>query len=487
MNSSNNGSSNIIIESGYVINSSESNTKIANLFKEKTQTSINNNQKDSINKDYQINNFIKIIGKHDNQANFIKELKNFNLITSGTDNKLILYNMIYKKLEEKKIDNWIFNIDEIDLSRNYADKDATYQIICNTNNKILYFINNKNDYLICKHMFQADSFVSFNFLEDAIICTKKGINFVKNLFCPFHIKEYKESHRKIEEERQKQKMINYYRNFNIKSAFHRMNKNPFFPYMHYENHEEEKNKIICKKTYKSGIRINNILCAFTSNSVDLNGEDNLIIYSILKNKILYEAKNYSFTLSPNNLFLISKEIDEGNKNKESNYKLLLSACKKYKKNQKNGILLIKIDVKNENFSKIFYNTGNYEVFCFCHILNIKETGYIFKNEVEIHNTNYILVGGFDVEKGKGILKLYKILYDDSNFLKTKIEYIQDIDYIQKIQSKNNKESFQGFKGPISCICQSKKNGNVLISCWDGNVYLFSPPNIEYFDFYDQKL
>ena len=102
MNSSNNGSSNIIIESGYVINSSESNTKIANLFKEKTQTSINNNQKDSINKDYQINNFIKIIGKHDNQANFIKELKNFNLITSGTDNKLILYNMIYKKLEEKK-------------------------------------------------------------------------------------------------------------------------------------------------------------------------------------------------------------------------------------------------------------------------------------------------------------------------------------------------------------------------------------------------
>jgi hypothetical protein len=241
MNSSNNGSSNIIIESGYVINSSESNTKIANLFKEKTQTSINNNQKDSINKDYQINNFIKIIGKHDNQANFIKELKNFNLITSGTDNKLILYNMIYKKLEEKKIDNWIFNIDEIDLSRNYADKDATYQIICNTNNKILYFINNKNDYLICKHMFQADSFVSFNFLEDAIICTKKGINFVKNLFCPFHIKEYKESHRKIEEERQKQKMINYYRNFNIKSAFHRMNKNPFFPYMHYENHEEEKN------------------------------------------------------------------------------------------------------------------------------------------------------------------------------------------------------------------------------------------------------
>ena len=336
-------------------------------------------------------------------------------------------------------------------------------------------------------MFQADSFVSFNFLEDAIICTKKGINFVKNLFCPFHIKEYKESHRKIEEERQKQKMINYYRNFNIKSAFHRMNKNPFFPYMHYENHEEEKNKIICKKTYKSGIRINNILCAFTSNSVDLNGEDNLIIYSILKNKILYEAKNYSFTLSPNNLFLISKEIDEGNKNKESNYKLLLSACKKYKKNQKNGILLIKIDVKNENFSKIFYNTGNYEVFCFCHILNIKETGYIFKNEVEIHNTNYILVGGFDVEKGKGILKLYKILYDDSNFLKTKIEYIQDVDYIQKIQSKNNKEPFQGFKGPISCICQSKKNGNVLISCWDGNVYLFSPPNIEYFDFYDQKL
>lgn len=498
--SENNDSSSIIMESCYIIDTSTLNPKNSNIIKSKSLLSNNQNENDLSKINYEITSYNKIIGKHVKQANCIKELKNFYLISSGTDNKIILYDLLYRKIEEKKIESWIFNVDEIDLSRNYADKDTSFQIVCNINNKILYLINNKNDYLICKHIFQADSFVSFNYLDDGIICTKKGIKLERNLFCPFHIKEYKETHRKLEEERYRQrememqmqieKQMQSYNHFkhhnmhnmhnihNMPNKFYKMHKKPYFPFTHYDHLEEFKNRDISTKTYKSGIRINNNICAFTSNSVDINGEDKLIIYNVTKNKIIYEAKNYSFTISPNNLCLISIEKNKEKAEKESNLNLLFVACKKYKKNQKNGILLIKIDKKNEAFSNIFYNTKNFEVFCFCHILNVIQTGYIFKNDVEIHDTDYILVGGFDKAKGKGIMKLFKLLIDENNFLNTKLEYIQDIE----MKYKNN----ESFKGPISSICQSKKKGNLLISCWDGNIYLFTPPNIEYFEFYDKQ-
>ena len=498
--SENNDSSSIIMESCYIIDTSTLNPKNSNIIKSKSLLSNNQNENDLSKINYEITSYNKIIGKHVKQANCIKELKNFYLISSGTDNKIILYDLLYRKIEEKKIESWIFNVDEIDLSRNYADKDTSFQIVCNINNKILYLINNKNDYLICKHIFQADSFVSFNYLDDGIICTKKGIKLERNLFCPFHIKEYKETHRKLEEERYRQRememqmqiekqmlsynhfkhhnMHNMHNIHNMPNKFYKMHKKPYFPFTHYDHLEEFKNRDISTKTYKSGIRINNNICAFTSNSVDINGEDKLIIYNVTKNKIIYEAKNYSFTISPNNLCLISIEKNKEKAEKESNLNLLFVACKKYKKNQKNGILLIKIDKKNEAFSNIFYNTKNFEVFCFCHILNVIQTGYIFKNDVEIHDTDYILVGGFDKAKGKGIMKLFKLLIDENNFLNTKLEYIQDIE----MKYKNN----ESFKGPISSICQSKKKGNLLISCWDGNIYLFTPPNIEYFEFYDKQ-
>ena len=51
--------------------------------------------------------------------------------------------------------------------------------------------------------------------------------------------------------------------------------------------------------------------------------------------------------------------------------------------------------------------------------------------------------------------------------------MQDIDF------KYN-EKFKGFQGPINSIIQSKVKGNVLVTCYDGNVYLFTPPNIDYY-------
>ena len=89
-------------------------------------------------------------------------------------------------------------------------------------------------------------------------------------------------------------------------------------------------------------------------------------------------------------------------------------------------------------------------------------------KIEIEDTFYFLVGGFNPNKNKGIIKLFKLDYNEESFVK-KIEYIQDV-------YTDNKY----FKGPISCITQSKSDGKILITCWDGSVYLFNKPEIDFY-------
>ena len=74
-----------------------------------------------------------------------------------------------------------------------------------------------------------------------------------------------------------------------------------------------------------------------------------------------------------------------------------------------------------------------------------------------------------------MIKIYKIIYDE----KLSIEFIQDIKLFDK--------DFKGFKGPISCIIQSKKDGNLLITCWDGNVYLVNKSEILFYLKQDKEI
>ena len=566
--------SRIVAESLYIINTSISNQGIKS---EKSRSSLKEDSINNISKiDYGILNFTKIIGTHKNQAELIKELKNFYLISYGLDKKLILYDLNGKILEDKRFDKWIYNISEVDFSRNSPEKDILFQIICNTGEEVRYIVNNRNGYIFCKHKYPIKSYICFSFQDDGIVCNREGVKIEKNLFSSIQFKEFKQMQKAMEakkmeqyykarppsppdedfyEERLEPDMSYHYepkpfpdytpshdhshypephfpghshfpghQHFSEHPKFpgHPHFSGPHFPekpdfrgnphrgdphrqiimeqkrrqkMMHYHQHHHdflheeymERNRKIDDKVYKSGIQIDNVTYAFSSNKVDIKGDDKLIIYNRIKKKIVYEIKNYSFTLSPNNLCLISKEekVDKEekekkyeNEEKESSQKILLAACKKYIKSQKNGILLIKMDLKSDEFSSIFYDTGNFEVMCFCHILNVQKTGYIFKNDVIIYNTEYFLAGGFNKAKGNGVLKLYKIIYND-NFLETKIEYIQDI-------KPEMKEKFKGFNHPISCIIQSKKTGNLYISCWDGNIYSFTQPDMEYFSFYDKQ-
>ena len=168
------------------------------------------------------------------------------------------------------------------------------------------------------------------------------------------------------------------------------------------------------------------------------------------------------------------------KTKDDSDKILLCACKKYIKGQKNGILLINNLQDIDKADETFYNKNNIEIHCFCPIIIIKFIG-LTKESVYI-KTNYFFVGGFNKNRNKGIIKVYRIKEGE----KIEIEEIKEIykkEEIVDINKKYNKDikEFKGFKGPISSIIQSKRNGNIIITCWDGNVYLFEKPNLDYFE------
>ena len=206
------------------------------------------------------------------------------------------------------------------------------------------------------------------------------------------------------------------------------------------------------------IKINEQLIAFKSNRVASKGKDKLIFYNSTEKKILdqIDIRN-SFIYTEQGLKIVVQN------NTKSKSKVLLCACKKYIRNQKNGILVVMID-ENENYKidNYFYNTDNFEVYCFCQILLKKEKEYyVLKPESNFTEINYFLVGGFKINKCKGVIKLFKIYYGN-NYNETKIEYIDDIKFPDKNIGK--------FSGPISCITQSNNN-DFLISFWNGEIYL----------------
>jgi len=374
-------------------------------------------------KKFKIIQFISSIGKHDKTADYIKELSDGNIISGGYNGHLFIYNIKdnYKKEEIKKECYYAIEVGK--------EKD----------NK-----NNKNKLIICS----KKEYYIYSLKEKSLIENKIDIT-IKNLF-PFKNKQFI--------------VCGEYDIYLFKDLESKI--------------ISSTNDKIRNKSYFGGIKINEDLIAITSNKILSKGEDNLLIYNSNSKKFnSQEIKGYSYILSRNNLYLMP--IPEEFENKEN--KLMFCACKKYIAGQKNGILLLKL-ILNDNIQiyKEFINTGNFEVYCFCHIFIIKNE-YILGNEenesVKYH-TQYFFVGGFDIDKNEGKIKLYKVIYN-KDIKKTKIQYIQDI------QIENNK-SFNGFRGAITCILQSTINGNILISCFDGNVYLFTEPDVNELINYENK-
>ena len=231
----------------------------------------------------------------------------------------------------------------------------------------------------------------------------------------------------------------------------------------------DKTKIL-EKSYKNGISINKNIIVFSSNKIYPNGDDILVFYNLITKSIIKKIEGYSFNSSINSLYLIN--------NLNSNGKILLCACKNYNSIKKNGLLLVYIEFNQdkEKFYPCFYDTGDFEVYCFCQISNVDNNNPINgdisrKENIFINNTDYFLVGGFDKNKN-GEIKLFKIINKD-NPNKIKIICIQDI-----IIKPN--DNFEGFQGPINCMVQSDIFGNIIIGDINNNVYLMNPPNISFY-------
>ena len=361
--------------------------------------------------------FLKIIRNHAECANYIKELSN-GLFISGGDSKLILYNdMTYEFEDEILIKN--HNIFELENN----EKDINI-IICSDkeNIKQINIINNSKSFQVINEKANIKSRIFFKFNKDYIICNIEGIFLKNDLFSTITISNQTS---------------------------------------------------ILKKSYWTGIQINSKIIALISNKTLSNGEDKLIFYNYYSKRIIKYFENYSFTLSQNNLTLMPK-IDTTNK-------ILLCACKKYKEGQKNGILLLKLNLSN-NFqvlSNKFYETKNFEVYCFCPIskfYNINDLNFVLKKNNKMIETDFFLVGGLNLENNQGMIKLYKVNYNKKKFEKTEIEFVKDIE----IKPNDENNPFDGFKGAITCIIQSKYNGNILVTCSDGNVILFTIPNVSFY-------
>ena len=217
---------------------------------------------------------------------------------------------------------------------------------------------------------------------------------------------------------------------------------------------------------KSIIKINEEILAFKSCDLyDIN-QNKIIFYDIKKFEEYPKViSGYSFIHTPYGLSVVG---EDGPPPKN---KILLCACKKYSEGQKNGILLINLQLLETDIKKniFFYDTGDFEVYCFCPILIINYSE-IIKNDFIYKETKYVLVGGYDSKKQKGSIKLFKLIFDNDSY-KNEIEFLQDID-----------DEYTQFNGPVTCIKQEKYSldKNILVTSWDGSISLFSGPNIDYY-------
>ena len=237
---------------------------------------------------------------------------------------------------------------------------------------------------------------------------------------------------------------------------------------------------------KGGLLIDSLMDNITASkstyyNVQINGgaaidDDNIVLmnnnfYNYQKNlyfirlssKNVQKEKNinYSINICENSLYSFKLQNNENN-----NSKILLCACKKYLRGQKNGIILINYDFSNNDiFYQKFYETKYFEVYCFCQIFIHEDNNSVFTKINKNDEINYFLVGGFHLNKCRGIIKLYRLFYSQDS-KSTEIEYISD--FSDKTNQKNN------YKSPICCIIQLKENGKIIVGCLDGHIYIISP-------------
>ena len=252
---------------------------------------------------YKIIEFLKIIGKHNGAAEFIIEQSNGYYLSGGWEKVLILYdNQFIEKIKIKELKDWAFKVIE---KEKYNKKIKKIALLCCSNKEIRLihldtelFRTNIQQYELPKKTITNSIEMKEN---NYIMIGLGGSSYIIDLFNKNgHLTEYK----------------------------------------------------ITEKSYRGAIKISDKIVALSSNIIIPNGENKLIFYNIKSKKISNEIEGYSFTISNNNLALISREdIKRDNK-------ILFCACKQYTSDQKNGILLVNPNlVDNKRIENEFYETN----------------------------------------------------------------------------------------------------------------------------------
>ena len=400
--------------------------------------------------EYHFLKFKKIMGNHNESdgnytAEFIKEVFNdvedkCRFISGGTNKRLKIYYSNYKEnkdIEITDIRDWTYSINERE-----EEKEKLEFIACANKEVHRVGLDDTFDF----HTYEMPYMTSVASLEMKVL--KKDKNNKKN-----EIKDIL-----IIVGRGVLGLYNIFRENN-------------------ESNELRHLQIVKDKAYRGIIKLTEAQIALTSNEIIPYGENNLIIYNLFQETLEKEINNYSFTASANALQVIKNEKDDSNV-------LLLCGCKKYSQNYENGILLVelnndttkgKYETKLKNIEKeFFFPTQDFEVYCFCLLKIRPRKDNILVNDKFDHLTftNYFLVGGFDNKNYEGKIKLFKLIKENN---KKRIKFMQDVDICDDYSE--NCDKFDGFCGAVSSIIQARENGDILASCYDGKIYIFSEPNL----------
>ena len=426
-----------------------------------------------------------------NEKDKLSFYKDENILINGTESNLQGFNFMINEINQEKYKDLEYpEKKDLNLSKK-ANDDQIIEIIDIIENKNgdngfikeinkEYFIYVRSDNIIILIDVQFNQVMKINDYEN-----NKILNVIEFFREKENIPENKETSKENEKLKKSKKTDelkiavfcnNYFfiTKINLKeekteTKKYDINKIFWFSSLEFKKNTEFIKNQISSKKYFNSIRINENIIALSSNS-NVPGGSDVIEFSYLKNKKYIQKKisDYSFIVSTNGLELMPKL------KKENKFKILLCACKNYKKEkkeQKNGILLVVINMEeNVDIKNTFCDTENFEVYCFCPLLYNKDGN---NNETRnIVESNYFLVGGIDTYLREGKIRLYKINYEEK-IDNTTIEYKQEIVF-------KARDDMDAFNGPINCITQSTKTGHILVSCSDGNIYLLTPPNISYY-------
>ena len=436
------------IKTNYNSTSTEVISEMPSKIKTKVSSDDNNNDIDN----YSIIRFEENFhsSKNENYTRLIKEISNGYIIRLHNLNNIT----IYKKDFKNEIASIKFNSTSTEESTTHNQSSMKINFEESSINKI----------------FEANQSIN-NIIETNESIEKKSKDFIQLMLCSKEgLMIYKLSNN--------QKTVVNTLNLSCTGCFEIKNKNYIIigekGLYHLEdlNTNKLKNYRIKEMPFIGCIKINDNYIALTSNSILPNGEDTLYIYDTNIKRFIKNI-DHSFVLGVNglNLMNILEEPDEKDKYDNKNQKentILLCACKKYTDSQKNGIIIIDTNSIGEKkkLHYIFHYTDDFEVSCFCP-LKIK-----INNKMKI--TNYFLAGGLDEEKKQGMIKLYKVQYNEKEKNdKINIEFLQDI-----VIERN--EKFTGFNSNIECMMQCQSDGKIYISSSDGNLNLFSEPILDYY-------